>query len=335
MAEAPKTLDQIAIAQQISINLNTTLIFGESGTAKSTNIGFEAERIFRETGKITRIVYGDLGGDPYRHLILAGIVNQVRISALEKPMLALRRLSKGWWPTDPKKPNQLQDPGTTDWSKIGMYGNEGLTCFGDIILRWLRLGGKSLSQDPNYSIQEKDELTGMQETFYGSNMSYYGFIQDTLFELVANFAQLPIQRVIWSALEARGEDQTSGETVIGPALAGKKAGPKVPSWVGDCLHFDLAPPVKDPKTPKPTDILMQYRAYFINHQDKKTLIPYKCKPRVPARQFLELLKRWPEGWFPLELDGGLDRFLKMEEDLVRAGAEQAQAPVAPAAVKQS
>src|SRR6185503_15761931 len=93
---------------------------------------------------------------------------------------------------------------------------EGLTSIGDAVMKALRLKGAKIGESPNYTFVEGTE------TFYGSNMSYYGFIQDVLYEFVNNFGQLPVQYVMWTALESKGEDDQRVAT-YGPSIAGKKA----------------------------------------------------------------------------------------------------------------
>ncbi len=62
---------------------NTHLIYGESGTFKTTAIGFFAEYIWRKYGKRTRLVSADGGGwFPVQKYVDAGIIEPYSVSGL-------------------------------------------------------------------------------------------------------------------------------------------------------------------------------------------------------------------------------------------------------------
>jgi len=304
------------------MNRASTLIsYGASGTIKTTSIGQLARHVHKTTGKRTRLISADGGGwDTIQDVIDEGIIEAYQVGSLKEPVATMRKFSRGEWPQPGTAGNATMAP--TNWEKanIGAYAIEGLTSIGDAVMKALRLKGAKIGESPNYTFVEGTE------TFYGSNMSYYGFIQDVLYEFVNNFGQLPVQYVMWTALESKGEDDQRVAT-YGPSIAGKKAIAKCIAWFGDCLHHDSVTIKKKDKDGKPikdsetgADILEdKIRVYFTRHPDPQTGIVYPAKVRVPAAKLGELLgdRRFQNGYYEPSLTGGLDWLLEMEEKLRR------------------
>jgi hypothetical protein len=304
----------------------THLIYGESGTYKTTQAGFFAAYIWRKYKKRTRLISGDGGGwAPIEPYIRAGIIVPYSLSALEEPLTTIRKMSRGFWPTPAGNGKAVL--AETKWaeSDIGAYVFEGLTSASDLYmesLRKKRTGGEDVTVD----------LTIDGEKFAGNNRSHYNFVQAEIHSIVRGFSSLPVQHVLFSAHEGKGEDDSTREAIRGPGLAGKAATHKVPSWVGDCLHFESYPDSvivesKDDtgKTFKSTQIRSVVRAYFTRHPDPKfPTVSYPAKPRVPAEQIPELFKRWPGGYFVLKTDSGLDEFLEVEDQLEQAATARVQ-----------
>ena len=173
--------------------------------------------------------------------------------------------------------------------------------------------GVKLSESPNYKHTESVDGLG-ETTFHGSNQSYYGWTQDTVYDVISTFGSLPV-RVLWTSLEGSGEEEQTRQTIIGPDIPGKKAIARVPQWVGECLH------VYSPATQKgkPVDGKMEIQIWFQRHSDAIG-IPYPAKPRVPPEMMPALLEKWDKGWLPSGFEQGIDVFLKFEDELqARAG----------------
>jgi len=307
----------------MSNRASTLVIYGGSGSAKTTSLGWLARHVHRTTGKITRLVSADGGGwDPIQDCIDDGIIEAWHVGSLNDPTATMRKLSRFEWPVVENGKLVMRPTSAEQREKIGAYAIEGLTSVGDAVMRSLRSRGSKLGESPNYSYAEGTE------TFYGSNQSYYGFIQDVLYEFVTSFSQLPVPYVAWTAMEAKGEDDQR-VPIYGPAIAGKKAVSKAPQWFGDCLHHDIitveetgkdGKPVIDVKT-KAKVLKTEIRAYFTNHPDPATGIVYPAKIRVPAARLAELRadKKFENGYFEPSLSGGLDWLLEIEERLRKGG----------------
>jgi len=292
----------------------TTMLFGESGVGKTTQVGRFARYIHEKTGKPTRLITADPGGtDPIQHYIDAGIIQVLSIVGAKEPIGLLRKLSRGDWIFDGRL---APSPGDV-LRGVGGYAIEGLTSNGELLLAGLRAKGISLSQDPNYTFVEREE------TFYGSNMSYFGFVQEECHDLVINFSRLPVERVLWTAHEAAGEDNQR-KPIYGPDIPGRKAIGRAHKWFGDVLHFDAftvrVGESVDPVTAEKGVPVSFGRMYFVRHPDPITGVFYSAKARVPAEMHGELLKRWPGGFLTprivgSEMQNGLDAFLAFEDDL--------------------
>lgn len=284
---------------------SSVLIYGESGSAKTTSAKFLAKYIYEKTGKTTRLITADGGGtDPIQPEIDAGLIDVFNISQLEEPIATMRKLSRGQWP--------LQDGklGAVDTSQIGAYVIEGLTSIGDLVIRDFRLKGTKLSQEPGFKFQEGGE------TFYGSNMTYYGFAQEFLQEIAGSFNTLDVDRILWTALESRGEDGDTRMLVYGPTIVGKKSLAKAPAWFGTCIHHEVLTKEtgKVDQSTKTKILETEIRGYFTKHPDNLGII-FPAKTRLSSEAIPELLKKFPNGYFPITLTEGLDNYLKAEENL--------------------
>lgn len=310
---------------------NTALIYGQTGSTKTSNGGHFASYIYEETGKITRYVLADPGGcDPIKDKLRRvwdmvagrweevnplGIIDLLDIRWADYPMSLSQRLSTGDWPLESETGQGADGPvhlitfeqaGAATWEEVGGYVIEGVTTLGFAFLDTLLREGPRLSQKPSYVYSEQGP-DGSMVNFHGGNESYYGLVQNRTSAVIKNFGRLPT-RVLWTAHEAVGEERATGQTIVGPEVPGKKATARVPTWVGDCFHL-YSPPQTTPGVAKP-------RLYFMRHLDAVTEIPYPAKPRVPSNMMPKLLERWPEGYVDVTFEHGIDEFLRFQQQLL-------------------
>lgn len=344
----------------------TGLIYGESGTFKTTQIGCLARYVYRKTGKPIRLISADLGGwGPIQQEIDAGLIIPWRVSTIDNMLPVIRKLSKGYWPTvkekDKKQYLDLASPTAKTWEEIGGYAVESLTSIGDAEMANLVATGRKVSEEVVGVWEEKVMVDGTEqkESFGAPAKSHYGFVQNAIYSLINAFSSLPVEYVLFTALEAKAEEEDRA-TIYGPAIAGKKATPKAPSWVGDCIHHDSyqipmqvpvidaeGKPVMTPKLagdgkPEPgakpvpkTETVMQttVRGYFMRHPDPKTGVNHPAKPRVVPQAWGELLKKWPGGYYtptPGDMSKntfaqGFDLLLEAEDQFKDAGEDSMRA----------
>lgn len=267
------------------------LFYGATKTRKTSNIGMAALYVLERYGKKTRLITADPGGyEPIQTLVDAGIVEPWVIRGWPFIIETLDKATQGYWPSKPEElGSRLLTPMESFKSgDIGLVAFEGLTSFGTSMQGYLSDTGASLSQDPNFKLKVGDT------TYYGGNMSYYGFIQKEVAKYVANSSMLPVEKVIWTALEAKGEEEGTKSPIYGPAIEGKKAIGKAGAWFGNMLHFEAVEKVgtKDDKTQQlnvTTDVVM----YLKPHADPLTKVMFHAGTRAPFMVASELPESMP------------------------------------------
>jgi len=298
---------------------NTILVYGETGTFKTSNVGRFARYIYEKTGKPTRLVSADGGGwMPVQAEIDAGIIDALRIVEAEQPLPLLRKLGQGYWPDGGKL-------ALSDLSDVGAYAIEGLTSISMLLLRHLVKTGRKVSEEVIGKFEEEIEVDGkkVRESFSAPSRSHYGFIQNFVLDMLASFRALPVERVLFTAHEGKGSDDITNQMVYGPATVGKAITDKLPSEVGDLLHFYAAPVVSGTGMGGPKK--MEVRCYLDKHPDTQTQILWPAKTRLQPEQVRAFSDRWPERCFPLTLDQGIEAYLQFQDETRRAtGATAAE-----------
>jgi len=292
---------------------NTTLIFSDSGGYKTTNLGFAARWIYGRTKKKVRLVTAEQYR-PIQPLIDIGIIDVVDLRTSANPLVSLRKLSYGWWMTETGK---LGPAVSETWlmDNISCYLVEGLTSISDMLMEDARDKQRQIGQAPVGKFTEEDEK------FCNNPLDHYGFVQREVLARVRSFATLPVEMVLFSSHEARGEESDSRAAIRGPGLAGTAATDKVGKEVGNLIHFEiyseLTEDTNQQTRKKTTRVIPSVKAFFVPHPDPKVPgVTYKCKVRLPSDRIPELMKRFPGGYFEPTLTGGLDRFLQAEDELL-------------------
>lgn len=269
------------------IRLKADLMYGASGTRKTTNIGKVAEYIWERYHKISRLVTLDGGGyDVLLPLVDAGILKPwVLLGRKKFTVSTLDMACQGYWPMDPDDPESpLVPPTAATWEQVGFYAFEGLTSIGDTIIRQLKADKAHLSQDPSYTYAEEPvvmEGGGKKVISYsGGNMSYFGFGQDQLYDFVLKTHLLPVEKVLWTALEGKGEEEGTRMPVFGPAIIGRKSTGKATQWFGNSVHVEQLCTVGVKDASGHGEVIERPVMYTRTHSGKDN-IPFPCKHRAP------------------------------------------------------
>ena len=285
------------------------VIFGDSGTYKSTNMGFAAKYLYEKHRKPIRLVTAE-NKEVLQPFINAGIIEFVEVGYdLKDPLPFLVKLGRGWWP-DPLNPKVLIPPKDLVTLKEATCGYlvEGLTSLADVLMADERNKARKHAQEP-VGVFSEDGFK-----FCAPAQAHYGFVQTTMLDRIIEFGNLPVDRVIFSAHEAKGEEADTRNAIRGPGLVGKAATDSIPRKVGTCIHFESY--AEDKIVDKVAHTEVKVRAFFMSHPDPKfQQVMYKCKPRVPVDKIPELLKKWPGGFFEPSLIKGLDEYLRVEDEL--------------------
>lgn len=316
----------------------STCIYAITGSFKTTQVKLLAHYIADKLGKSTAVLSTDGGGwDPLEPEIQAGMIRPYRVETATIPLSILRNISKGYWPADPNetRPEKINLV-PMNYDEIGAVAVEGWTSISQVVMRYLPDAGISVGGE------DRNKLGGFSQEMYvdgqlkktemrSSTRGDYGFVQNFLYGLVMNFNSLPVQEVLYTALEAKTEDDDRS-TTFGPAIAGKKATAQCGSWVGNLIHgqdYSIPRKVKVPDPHKPGEFLDQdlvdviVRFYFKKHPDPVTGIMFPAKPRVTPEKMVELDKRFPGGYFQPTADGqrGFDAYLRTLDELAVGQAD--------------
>lgn len=319
-------------------------VYGGTGSFKTAQAHFLAKYVYKKWGKVTQLASCDGGGwKPLEPDIEAGLIEAWGVSAIENPRSIMRKLSQGFWPKVTEaggvKKLVLAPPTPETWKKVGCRVHEGLTSTANIIMRdalnkQLVVAGDQRGERGAISFQEDvttldamgKELKSVEKYSFATQGNYND-AQRAVYDFTTNYRSLPCPYVYLTALEARGEEEDTRKTIIGPAVVGKAMTAQVGTWVGDLIHAeDYYIEVPDP-THKPTQGVKQRmmqvskaRYWFIRHPDSVTGMLYPAKPRVAPEQIPALLEIYPGGYFEPTTTNGIDAYLEVVERIQAAAA---------------
>lgn len=302
------------------------IIYGDSGTLKSTAAKHFSHYIYEKTGKCCLLLSMDGGGwAPMQPEIDAGIIRPYRCN-LDIPLPLMQYISKGFFPLNPEETEASKtNLSRIDWLKYGGFIVEGVTSISQNIMAHLAERQIKTGEDATSPFSQQVLVDGVVQraTFAGNSKAHFGFTQKTLFSLINNFNTMPCEYVLWTGLESRAEEDDR-TPIYGPQIAGKKATANIPAWVGDCIHAQGTPVRKTIQVPDPADpkkkidseiIETVVRMYFMKHPDPVTGINYPAKPRVTPERVPQLMQRYPGGYFEPTLTEGFDQYLRFVDEL--------------------
>lgn len=309
--------------------METTLIYAESGTGKTSQLMFLADYFHKKTGgKKGRLVTADGGG--YKPLIdegmvindgtnneinKKGIVDVFKISNRSSAYADCRRLAEGFWP---RKDKTGREKGLFDstnqclttkeeWNDIGFLFVEGVFSISRLLLNHL-----SNQESGNAGFKFSVEFSEDGYSFGGLQEGHYGIVQKEMYRIIVQgFHELPPEFGVWTSLVDKGEDRNTGTTIYGPKGAGKATTFEIPSWFGECFHLDS---VKFKQ--KNSDNYIEKRvAWFKNHKHKDTEISFLAKSRVSPRFLNQLYGKFKNGFVELDYEEGVDKYFKFVDEL--------------------
>lgn len=211
------------------------LMYGRSRSGKTSQIAELAERVYRETGKISLVYSIDAGGTgPLQPLIDLGIVVLIQ-SEDTSPWMFLSKAVSGF-----VRENGKWVKG--DLSKYGLIAIESFTGFGDAMMmdmanqaaQGINIGGQA---NVSFSVASDGESLKIG----GSNMAHYNVAQTRLLSEFLRSQKLPVDYILWTASASKEEDTNFGGKVIGPAGPGKALTTELPRHCDLCFRIDCIP----------------------------------------------------------------------------------------------
>lgn len=294
------------------------VIYGGTGTFKTSQVKWLARHIAQRTGKRTLLLSCDGGGwEPCRPEVEAGMISPFRVDSATVPLPMLQLVSRGYWPEHPDATSAAGlDFRQIDWREVGAVAVEGWTSIGAVIMRYLpasgiSVGGEDRTKLGGWSQPVTVDGQVMNMNFLSNTRGDFGFVQNQLYGLVMNFNSLPCEYVLYTALESKTEDDDR-TTIYGPSIPGKKATSQCGAWVGDMIHAQdyqvprvvhVANPdgKGEPVEQTVFDVVVRY--FYKRHPDPATGILFPAKPRVAPEHIARLEERFAGGYFEPTADG--------------------------------
>lgn len=162
------------------------------------------------------------------------------------------------------------------------------------------LSTKSALGQVGQVLSSADALSEGQFKFGTSSISQFGFQQNRNPSWIANIRAIPDQKVPAIATflveQSKGDDESGGQPMFGPKIAGNARTSTVPQWLGNCLYA-----AKEPSIAAGNEL--RYRLWFTTHVDPRDAraIPYVAKHRgeplgMPEEGYLEDSGRADQAW---------------------------------------
>jgi len=327
----------IDISDIAKVQGRTIIDYGDRGDGKSTRASSFARYYFKRSGgkKVRLVATEDSSKAVFQDLIDAGIVEPIFMTDSKNPLVTLERIMEGEWPLigqfeekevikkvngiDTKSIQKVQKwQPLSEWEgSVSAYIVEGLTTACEIIQEYLT----STNRFPR---EQSDGFQIGNRTYMASSQTAYGFTQGEGIKLVRNAGMLPVERVLWTAHEAKGKDEFGGGGAVrGPKLVGSAATDVVRKYCGVLLHTDRITTGKS----------QELRTYVQSHPDATNpSVNWKAKVTMPPTVAAEFNKLYPDGYFKPTLpepgnydgDDGLIPFLKNEARLLAQSSNAAK-----------
>ncbi len=331
IAQTPQAPPSVLNPSEVGEMLfNTMVLYGPTGSRKTSQIASFAKYIYETTGKKTRLITMDGGGyGTAQDYVNAGIIDVWRLVEEDKPLPMLTVASQGRWPKDLKNGKRLSTQLAKDNSDVGGYAIEGWFSIANAAMRYLVSKGQKINEDVVSKFIERSDF-GEDVSFGAPSRGHYGFVQNFILDIIRNFSGLGVSRILYTSLEGKGEDKISKSLTYGPATAGGAITAAIPQYVGDCIHLedyqvDLGKdaegvPRKDTKV----------RAWFTAHPDPQTNVMWPAKCRIiPSKINAFKSKLGPNGYFNLPQDQenikpgeyNLYDYLRAQDEVLSAGTK--------------
>lgn len=233
------------------------LLYGGTGSGKTTQLGVLAERVWKESKRRTRVYTADLGGyrtlEPYVKLGLMEVFTPPPGMTWQW----IRYTTQGYVPDEAgqKWVAPAQQP---DFGKIGAWCFEGFTSYCDLMMTDMAVRaekGQNVGGAAPVMVEEGTVKVG------GNNQAHYGMAQGAVMRGYQASTRLPGRYLVWTALSKRASDEESATPLLGPQLAGKALTDNAPAWFTYTFHLVRLP--GDPVTKREDE----HRLYLKAHKD--------------------------------------------------------------------
>lgn len=195
---------------------------------------------------------------------------------------------------------------------VGAVVFEGFTSFGEALLRRLR----TINPEGGRTIDDKS-ADGSVFKVAAPGQQHYGDAQAYLGQFVANSKTIPTDRVLWTALENRGEEE--GKAIFGPKGPGQALTATCIPWFTDVMHLDGVAKTQGGLVVKDANgmEIVERKLYLAPHYptDNKLSL-FKAKTSSPALGGMPTILDFPAVGNTMESFFGL-----LDQAKARAGVE--------------
>jgi hypothetical protein len=309
------------------------VIYGSTGTFKTTAVAHFAHWIAETTGKATLLFSTDGGGwEPCQEEVLAGMIRPYKCDSNYIPLPIIRRVSQGYWPENPDEESIEQvNFIPVNWQEIGGIAVEGISSISRMLMRHAADKNLKMGQEGTSSFSQPIRVMGqlVNETFSQNSKGHYGGVQNQVLSLINNFTALPVSYVLFTGHEKKIDEPGVGKQ-FGLDVPGKAIDSAIPPMIGDFIHAQDYKVVEKVKVAdsgvesgfrEEETIRIRCRYYFVKHPDPDTGIIFDAKPRVTHSKVMELEKHFPGGFFVPTPEHGFDDYLRTVDKLAQDAAQ--------------
>ncbi len=216
----------------------TSIIYGQSGSGKTTQIGDYAKYIFKTTGKKTRLHSADMGGSgsqfgSLKPFINLGIISVDSYQESDDPWEWMNQSVSGPTPDD-----------------VGLEAYDSGTSSGEALLSYCAKAaakGIQIGQQKTFKLNIPTSDGGSM-VIGANNESQYGLVQTFLLDMMWKSTWLSQRHgadVIWTFGEHRAENSNEAP-IVGPKLAGRALTGSIPKWFGYTFRIVSIPQLDGP-----------------------------------------------------------------------------------------
>jgi hypothetical protein len=281
----------------------TLLLYGSSGTYKTTQCGEFVEYLYARYGKPVRVLTGDSGYGPLMKQVREGKALVWDITNVPLVFGVIMKVAEGWWPT--RLANGIGDPESMALAPDIMDACSGIVCEG--LTRFAELLGPHFAAKPDTATHKNGAKGSINLVEHGQesvtpNVGTYGAVQVATQRYVKKFKALPLPWVMFTAHENKGKDDISKLPVLGVAVMGQAITGLVTGWVETSLHTEpyiYATKTKSGKEVKKTGV----RAYFTLHPDSDMPhMTWPAKLGIEPAAAAKVWEKWEDGFIPFTMD---------------------------------
>lgn len=217
-------------------NKKTILLYGRSGSGKSTQIGQLCEYVYATLKLKTRLYTGDRGGiGPVEPYVQLGLMEIVQMGETD-PFMFLNKAVRGYVRDDKGKWI------LPDNSSIGLFAFESLRAFAEALMdnmstkaiNGVNIGGGG---NINFAVQGDGETLKVG----GANMAMFGVAQSRMTSEVWESQKLNAPYILWTSSVSKDDDPNASGKVLGPDVIGKALTTEVPRWFDQTFRLDVIP----------------------------------------------------------------------------------------------